>query len=268
MTFPLTQEMPKASPRTETLSEGPRILTIDIETRPAIVATFQLRNVFISIEQIIEPGRVICFAAKWRDEDEVMFASEWHMGHDEMVRFAYDLLDEADIVIHYNGKRFDEPHLNREFLELGLTPPAPYKAVDLFTTNSKTFKFDSGKLAFITERLQLTGKMKHEGFELWMKVMAGEEQARADMEAYNIQDVVTTEELYEVLLPWVKGHPNMGLYVDVAERVCPNCLSTKVQRRGFSVKQKRSYQRWHCQNCGKWTTGSRAVNAVDLGGVA
>lgn len=250
------------------MSEGPRILTIDIETSPAIVATFQLRNTTISIQQIIEPGRVICFAAKWRDEDEVMFASEWQMGHDEMVRFAHDLLSEADIVIHYNGKRFDEPHLNREFLELGLMPPAPFSPVDLYTTNSKTFRFDSGKLAFITERLALTGKMKHEGFELWMKVMAGEEQARADMEAYNIQDVVTTEELYEVLLPWIKGHPNMGLFVDVAAHICPNCGSDKVQRRGTSRTGLRVYQRYQCQTCGKWSRSGRAVNAVDLRGVA
>jgi hypothetical protein len=249
------------------MSDGPKILTIDIETSPHLVATFELRNTTIGHHQVLEPTRVICFAAKWRHEDEVMFFAEWFDGgHTKMIEEAHRLLSEADIVVHYNGKRFDEPHLNREFWEVGLTPVAPFQTVDLYQTVRREFRFASNKLAHITERLALTGKAKHEGFGLWLRVMEGDPEARAEMEAYNAQDVVTTEELYDVTLPWIRNHPNVALYVDEAVRLCPNCQSPNVQRRGFTAKQKRSYQRWHCQDCGKWSTGSRAVNSVDLAG--
>ena len=78
----------------------------------------------------------------------------------------------------------------------------------------------------------------------------------------------TTEELYDVVLPWIKGHPNVGLYADEAKRLCPNCGSDRVQRRGTAKTGLRRYQRYQCQACGKWSRSGVAVNAVDLRGVA
>lgn len=248
--------------------DGPKILTIDIETSPHIVATFELRNTTVGVHQILDPTRMICLAAKWRHEEEVIFLAEWLDGHEEMVRKVHALLDEADIVVHYNGKRFDEPHLNREFWEAGLTPPAPYKTVDLYQTVRREFRFGSNKLVHVTERLALTGKAKHEGFGLWLKVLDGDPEAQAEMENYNVQDVVTTEELYDEALPWIRTHPNVALYVDEVARLCPNCGSDNLQRRGVAYTGLGAFQRFQCQDCGKWSRGGRAVNRVDNRGVA
>ncbi|NIV35232.1 MAG: hypothetical protein GWN58_38990, partial [Anaerolineae bacterium] len=55
---------------------------------------------------------------------------EWDM--EGMLEGAWELLDEADAVVHYNGKKFDIPTLNREFVKYGFTPPSPYKQIDLY----------------------------------------------------------------------------------------------------------------------------------------
>ena len=69
-----------------------KILTLDIETSPHLAYTFNLRNAFIPHVAVVEPTRMICFAASFRDEKFVHFFSEYHDSRDTMV--------EADGVIN------------------------------------------------------------------------------------------------------------------------------------------------------------------------
>ena len=52
-------------------------LTIDIETSPHLGYFFQTKNTFIQPSQIVEPTRMLSFAAKWEHENRVMFESEF-----------------------------------------------------------------------------------------------------------------------------------------------------------------------------------------------
>ena len=254
------------------MSDGPRILTLDIETSPAKVYVFDLWNQNIGINQVIEPTRVISFAAKWVGSPRVMFFSEFHSGADlqsgreEMIASAYGLLDQADAVVTYNGDRFDLPHLNREFAEFGLGRPAPYHSIDLFKTVKKNQRWLSNKLAWVTERLELGGKLETGGFELWRSCLEGDPKAWAKMRRYNKQDVVTTEELYIELLPWIDSHPTFQLYVDDAslEPKCPRCNSTDIQKRGYTTTKVSKFQRYQCQTCGVWSRGGKRLAGVDL----
>jgi hypothetical protein len=260
--------MPKASCRTETLAESPRILVIDIETSPNIAYVWGLWDQSVSLSQLIESTQVIAFAAKWVGDDEVFFYSDHHDGHRDMILAAHALLGVADIVVHYNGKSFDIKHLNREFWEAGYDPPAPYKQVDLMHVVKRNFRFGSNKLQHVTTEIGLAGKAEHEGMPLWVKCLEGDDEAWASMRAYNVQDVVLTEQLYLRARPWITDHPNMGLFVDEARPVCDKCGSTKMQKRGISYTTTRAYQRFQCQGCGGWSRTARAVNAVGTRGVA
>ena len=51
----------------------PRVLTIDIETSPHLAYTFSMYDANISADMVVRPSRVLCFAAKWLDERQVMF---------------------------------------------------------------------------------------------------------------------------------------------------------------------------------------------------
>jgi DNA polymerase elongation subunit (family B) len=194
---------------------------VDIETSPALVYAYGLFDQNISISQIVEPSRMLCFAAKWHDTKRVEFYSEHHDGREEMVRQAWRLLDEAEIVIGYNHVRFDIPHLNREFLLAGLGPPSPWVDVDLLTINRRRFKFMSNKLGYVTDAVGLPTKLDTGGQSLWNDVLKGNERAWAKFKRYNMQDVRITEQLYDLLRPWIK-HPHMGQWTGSAY-ACHSC---------------------------------------------
>lgn len=240
-------------------------LVIDIETMPNLAYTFSTRNAYLTPAHIQVPVRMACFAAKWVGKREVLFASEYHDGVDAMREMAHELLDEADAVIHYNGKRFDIPHLNREFAVGGYDPPSPYKQIDLYLVARRQFRFATSNLDEVAKELGLGRKVEHEGFALWLKCMAGDEAAWARMRKYNIGDTRLTEKVYDRMLPWIQGHPHWGLHsADPSVARCQRCGSTKLHKRGRAYTPLGIYQQFQCQGCGGWSRGGKRIDAVEV----
>jgi len=229
-----------------------KILVLDIETRPGIAYVWQTFKVNVGYEQIIEPGRMICFAAKWVGRPETVFYSEWGNGRAEMIRAAHDLLSEADAVVTYNGDKFDLPKLNGEFVLDGLPPVPPVTSIDVIKTVRK-MGFLMNRLAFIGPLLRVGEKVKHEGFDLWAKVIDGDHKAQERMRKYNIQDVVLLEKLYLRIRPFIKNHPHLGKEA----RECGACGSNNVHSRGYRRTKYFKVQRLQCQSCGGWQDGKR-----------
>jgi hypothetical protein len=245
-----------------------RTLIVDIETSPTIADVWGLWQQNVSLNQIRESTRMICFAAQWRGKPTVQFWSEFHDGQEAMVAAAHRLVDEADVVVHYNGSTFDMPHLRREFLMAGLQPPSPVAEVDLLRAVKRRFRFPSNKLAYVTEQLGLSGKLSHTGHDLWVKCMAGDETAWRLMRRYNMQDVRTTGELYDKLLAWLPNHPHVGLIDGTVEDSCSRCGSRDLERRGFAYTATAKFQRYQCRGCGGWSRGKKTLSSVDVRGVA
>ena len=243
-----------------------RILAIDIETAPLTGHTFGLFNQNISLGQMIEPISMLCFAARWIDDprSKIFYASTFHDGVEAMRGLVWDLLDEADALLSWNGKAFDTKHMNRELLLGGFTPPSPFKEIDLLQTARSQFKFTSNKLDHVAQQLGLPGKVKHEGFGLWLKCMAGDAKAWDRMRRYNLQDVHLLVDLYKKLLPWIKNHPSKPLYEGLEGLLCPRCASPRLQSRGPRVTSLGTYQRYQCQKCGGWCSSGKRLTAVDL----
>jgi hypothetical protein len=231
-----------------------KILLLDIETSPYLAEVFDLRNVNIRAEQILRHSETICFAASWYHRKGIEFRSIYHDGKDAMVKRAWDLLDQADVVVHYYGTRFDIPKLNQEFLLAGLPPPSPYQQLDLYKT-VKRFGFSHSSLGNALVRLGLTPKVKHEGQALWRGCLAMVPGAWRKMRRYNKGDVIALRELYDRLGPWILGHPNAALYRG-ANFACSRCGSGSLQKRGFSYKRSAKYQRYQCQGCGGWSVST------------
>jgi len=239
---------------------GPRILLLDIETAPNVVHVWGLYDQNVGINQILAAGYVMCWAAKWLDVPGVMFSSVHEATAEDMLRGMHELLDEADIVVHYNGDKFDVPTLNKEFLIHGMPPPAPYKSIDLLKTARKRFRFPSNKLDYIAQALGLGGKVKHQGHALWVGCMNGDPASWRTMKRYNKQDVVLLEKVYKIMLPWIDRHPNVAMFVDHDRPICTNCGSEKIHRRGLSSTISRQYVRFQCCDCKTWMRGSSPVN--------
>lgn len=229
-----------------------KILVLDIETKPAVAYVWRTFKENIGYEQVLEPGGMICFSAKWIGDKDTMFWSDWTHSRGEMIKAARDLLDEADAVVTYNGDKFDIPKLHGEFILEGLTPPAPCTSIDVVKVVRK-LGFLMNRLAFIGPLLRVGSKVKHEGFELWAKVLEGDEKARDKMMKYNIQDVVLLEKLYLKVRPFIKNHPHLG----TTKHECGACGSNNTQNRGFRRTKYFRIQRIQCNDCGSWSEGTR-----------
>lgn len=245
----------------------PKIVVLDIERQSAIVdGVWDLKQSgWINPGQIIEPARTICFAWKWLGESGTSFAAEWKGGHRKMVKKAHEVLDEADYVVGWNSKGFDCKHLRTEFIKAGLTPPSPHRDLDLMVVAKRNFGFMSNRLSYVAQELGAGEKLATGGSDLWrsLRNAKGEElkNARIKMEEYNKQDVLLTEEMYYIMLPWVDGL-NVPLYRQTVDVACSNCGSDNIHYRGIQVAATRSYQRFQCQVCGKWGREVKSITAV------
>jgi len=245
---------------------APRLLVIDIETRPMLSYHWGMFQQNISPVQVKEWGGLLCFAAKWSDEEEVMFHSEWK-DRERMVRAAHKLLDEADGVIGWNSQRFDVRKLNAEFQRAGLRRPTPFRNVDLMRSQKRDIDFGSNKLESRRRWLGKEGKVDTGGFQLWIGCMEGDKESRRLMEEYNRNDVLITADEFDGMRSggWVRNMPNLST---LGGHVCPNCGSDRLQAERAFLADTRRYPLWVCVDCGtasrstKCEPGSAKLKAV------
>lgn len=245
-----------------------KILLLDIETAPMTALVWGLWDQNISPNHIIDSSNMLCYAAKWHQSSDVIFDSVHKSKTKNMLKGLHGLLSDADVVVHYNGNKFDMPTINKEFILNRFSPPSPYKQIDLLRVVRSNFRFPSNKLDYVSQRLGLGQKVEHEGMALWTKCMKGEKDAWKRMEDYNIQDVILLEDLYNTLLPWIKNAPNRNLFNDI--QGCPSCGHTHLQKRGTAVSTTGTYQRYQCKSCGSWSQGTTALEKkkVEVKGLA
>lgn len=227
-----------------------RILFYDIESFPLKALAWGGFKQYIMPQHIIEPTRVGCWAAKEYGKEKIHFASEVN-GHEQMVRKLHKLLSDVDSICGYNSVNFDNKMMNAEYVQLGLSPLPPFKQLDLYKVIRKNFRLPSYKLEYVAKILGIGEKIKHAGFDLWVRCMTGERKAWAEMKEYNIRDVELLEALYIKLLPWISSHPSRSLESET--RCCPTCGSEKLQRRGNYKTKTGSYDRLACTSCGSWS---------------
>lgn len=230
-----------------------RILYLDVESSFLLAGVWSLWNNNVALNQLLSTGQLLSWSAKWKGSKATM-ETRWWDEWDFLERL-HALLSEADVVVSYNGKRFDIPMINREFIKAGYKPPAPFKQVDLLETIKKQFRLPSNKLEFVLKDFEVGAKMQHEGFGLWIKCMQGDEKAKATMIKYNRKDVTELEKLHNRLDGWIVGAPNAALYLDkpAAGPVCVQCGSVHVQSRGYAYTNTGKFQRFFCTDCGGWS---------------
>lgn len=233
-----------------------KILIVDIETKPAKAYIWRMFKENVGVEQLIDPGGMICFGAKWYGDREVMFHADWmEGGRQAMLQAMWNLLNEADALVTFNGERFDLPKILGELAVAGFQAPPPPTHIDLFKTTKK-FGFISGRLMFLAEMFGIGKKVKHEGFELWAKVLEGDLGAQIRMQRYCKQDVRLTERLYRRIKSYIYDHPHMGEH---GKEACGACASTNYQHRGKRYTKSFIIERLQCTNCGSWRSGKRTM---------
>jgi hypothetical protein len=266
--FDTAVEIPLSATTTKTL---PRILILDIETAPAIVYAWRLWDANLSHQMVKQDWYIISIAAKWLDEYSgtvLLQTPEEARCQDDtrIVREAWELLDQAEILIVHNGKSFDIPKLNTRFLLQNLPPPSPYQVIDTkLAMNGGNMAFLSNSLDYLTRMLDIDHKGKTE-FQLWIDCMAGFESALENMARYNYNDVIILEQLYLRIRPWIRAHPNLALLVNPAEHVgaehvCPVCLSHNHDQVDDYITTANRFISYRCDDCG--TVSREFRNSTD-----
>lgn len=249
---------------------GPRILILDIETAPIFGAVWGLFNNFVSLEQIRDDWFILSYSAKWLNDEVLEYRDQRASPNIEddraLLGRLWELLDEADIVVAHNGRRFDVKKINARFILNGYHPPSPFKIVDTLETARRNFAFTSNKLQYLADRLTTTKKRQHgkfPGYLLWQQVLLGNQEAWEEMELYNRDDVLALEELYLLMLPWDEKAPNFGLYVQDEAPVCPRCGSHDVAESDKTHKLAvGEYRLFQCQTCHGWSRGRNLINSA------
>lgn len=200
---------------------GPRILVYDIETAPMLAHIWSMWQDGVGLNQIQDDWFIMSFAAKWLGEDEVFYydQSQTKIVEDDYLLLCklWDLLNEADVVIGHNVKRYDTKKVNARFILNGLPKPSTYRQIDTLEIAKQQFGFSSNKLEYLSEKLCGSSKSKHgefPGHTLWSECLKGNPRAWEVMREYNVQDVIATEELYNILSSWDSKLPNFDVYVD------------------------------------------------------
>lgn len=241
-----------------------KVLLFDIETAPNLSYHWGLFDQNISLDQMVKDWHVLAWSAKWLGTDKLLYAdnraSKKIENDKKLLKKIWRLLDEADIVITQNGKKFDVKKLNARFIIHGFQPPSGFKHIDTLELAKRHFAFTSNKLEYLSNTLnkkfkKLT-KRKFNGFELWCECLAGNPKAWREMEKYNKRDVLALEEVYNKLIPW-DSTVNLNWYDDEAASECSACGHTEFKREGYHYTQKGKFQRFRCKNCGNMTRSTK-----------
>ena len=241
-----------------------KILSLDIETTPALSWHYGLFQQNIGIAQVERKPEMLMWATHWYGEPLSSTKAYWADQAGDLEKLWHQL-DEATHVMGYNSDRFDLLWINAEFKRLnvmGGKPYSPVQKIDLMKHIKRNFRNLSNKLAFTsTHLLGLEGKKDESALALWLEIYRGDEKkvaaAKKRMERYCIQDTKLMPKMYRELLPWLTGI-NANVYSGDLDS-CPNC-GGKVQRRGYAFSGGSKKQRYQCQNekCGAWSQSNRS----------
>jgi uncharacterized protein YprB with RNaseH-like and TPR domain len=252
--------------------KSPKILFLDIETTPLLIANWDTGKQYVGHNQIIEDRSVLSWSAKWQSKRRVMYfdtRSRRDKRDDRLIiKEAHKALSDADVVVWQNGKRFDEKILNARFLHYGLGEPSSYQSVDTLQIMKQRFKLPSYSLGYVVEALDVGEKytsrpVGFNGLELWLKCLGlqgskkDQKKAFDVMEKYNSVDTIILERVWEKISPWARGvnYVNPNLYITnftkdgkPKDYIC-QCGSVEFRRNGYSETRSGRYLKWVCKVC-------------------
>ena len=246
---------------------NPKILVWDLEVAPSLVYCYQYFKTNISPKQVVENPYILSFAGKWLGEDEIFYEENRDNNDKALVEKICYYLDQSDFSICHFGSRFDLPQVMGRAAVHGLKPPSVSKMIDTCKIARKEFNFPSNSLEYLCEAFSCKHKKsdhaKFAGFTLWKEVLKNNPEAWAANKEYNIGDVLSLEDLYMKMRPYITNHPNLANFIDPQEPVCVKCLSNDIQWRGYAHTAVGKYHRFQCNACGGWARTRYSVNAAN-----
>lgn len=245
-----------------------KILVFDIETAPIKTYVWRRWGQNINNAQTLnDDWPILTWSAKWLFEDDMlsdkMTPTEALERDDKrVVTSLWNLIEEADIVIAHNGLKFDMRMMNGRFFIHGIKPPSSVQVIDTLRAARRTMALPSFKLDDIATYLGKEGKIKTE-MSWWTKFLEGDPEAIDRMQEYNDKDVYVLEEVYLSLRPWIKPHPNMGLFIGDDIQCCPSCGSKNLEYLDKYATYVNLFDEIRCGDCSALSRSRKSGNIRD-----
>lgn len=172
----------------------------------------------------------------------------------EVIAKFIKVLNEADVVIGHNSKKFDMKHIRERAAYHGMIVGA-VKQYDTYLIAKKLFKFWSNKLGDLATFLGVKAK-KPSDMKWWKAVLEDHDiSAMKKIDKYCLGDVDTLEGVYNRLKLF--DLPAINKQIGVGKHVCPHCASLDNVKNGFAYTNVGRYQKHSCNNCGYTFRGEK-----------
>lgn len=226
------------------------ILYFDLESSLMGTLTFGLWNQNISGNRITKHSHLL--SNSWAFNDELpqgvrLTPEDVAEGNDLLVVVdTIRAIEKADLIISFNGKKFDVPLLKTRALLHGLPPIKFPPHLDLMQEAKRNFRFPSNSMQNISLYLGEHGKLATSGRNLWERCYNHSNyddcnEALAQMLEYGLRDIDATRDLHKRLQGWFKSPVNVGLITkeingvntkDNHTLLCPHCASKDIDKIG------------------------------------
>ena len=232
-----------------------KTLYFDIETTLAKSYHWGQWQQNLSVKQQIQESHMLSHAWAWGDGEvfsSVLTPEEvLNQDNERIVYEIWSLLDNCDVVVAHNGKRFDVKKVNGYFLKYGLPKPSSYKVIDTLEIAKKHFNLPFKSLEYLAKFLNVELKQDSGGIQTWIDCDRGNPEALATMEFYNRGDVVTLREIHNKLRGWDNNGVNIALYNDNHDTLCTHCGGDDISviTDKFAYTPNRKYQVYRCNSC-------------------
>lgn len=252
----------------DTKPSGPKVLLFDLERLPGEFTRDIWEPRDLKYVNYVHPStwtvmpRTLCGSWLWYGQTRPGFVAAWENPDDpwHVARTFRELLNDADVVVTFNGRRADLPWLRKDWAEAQIPVPRPFKDIDLYRVAASALHLEAKSLRYLCDFLGIPNKQgaynAHEA-----KIAAAQDgPERRRLVRYSKADSVIMAPVLDRLRPYVRGI-NLGLYHMDDERRCPACGSTDLTADGWAHTGVTAYAAYRCA-CGAVSRSANRKHAV------
>jgi hypothetical protein len=208
-------------------------------------------NTRITYQQIIEHSKIICISYKWQGEDKV-HNLKWNKDQcdKEMVYEFIKVMNKADEIVAHNGDKFDEKWIRKRAIYHRLPMRPKYQSLDTLKKARTHFGFDSNRLDDLGDYLGVGRKLENEK-GLWDKVVQfNNRKALQKMVDYCDVDVILLEDVFTVMMPYIRKNTNFAVLKGGEKFHCNECASPHTHLAGTYTTAAGTFKRiMECKSC-------------------
>jgi DNA polymerase elongation subunit (family B) len=249
------------------MNKSKKRLFFDIETSPNIGFFWQSGyRLNVPYSNIIKERAIICICYKWEGEDKV-YSLTWDKDQDDkaMLEKFMEIANDANELVGHNGDRFDLPWIRTRCLYHRIPTFPTYVTIDTLKQARSKFRFNSNRLDYIAQFLNVGEKMETGGFDLWKDIVLNKDkEALKTMVEYCKNDVAILEKVYQELAKYVPHKTHIGALITGEKTCCPECGSSDLRhsQTRYSATGTPRVQ-MQCNSCHKYhTVSERTYEAV------